>query len=107
MLFRSAALLASVGISDSDGEIRFDHKTDSRHQGLHLITRTFRAARDLSATVAGEEIQLQRGEHVGMNFQYAYTPEAFRWLLHDQGGLEIVQEYFSPDARFLTALCSK
>jgi hypothetical protein len=102
-----AALLASVGISDSDGEIRFDHKTDSRHQGLHLITRYFRAARDLSATVAGEEIQLQRGEHVGMNFQYAYTPEAFRWLLHEQGGLEIEREYFSPDARFFTAVCGK
>src|SRR5664279_4152725 len=101
------ALLASVGISDSDGEIRFDHKTDSRHQGLHLITRYFRAARDLSATVAGEEIQLQRGEHVGMNFQYAYTPEAFRWLLHDHGGLEIEKEYGSPDARFLTAICRK
>ena len=38
-----------------------------------------------------------------MNFQYAYTPEAFRWLLHDHGGLEILQEYSSPDARFLTA----
>ena len=102
-----AALLASVGISDSDGEIRFDQKTDSRHQGLHLITRYFRAARDLSATVAGEEIQLERGERIGMNFQYAYTPEAFRWLLHDHGGLEILQEYGSPDARFLTAVCRK
>jgi hypothetical protein len=69
--------------------------------GLHRITRTFRAARALSATVAGEEIQLERGEHVGANFQYAYTPEAFRWLLHEQGGLEIVQEYFSPDDALL------
>jgi len=102
-----AALLASVGISDSDGEIRFDHKTDSRHQGLHLITRYFRAARDLSAIVSGEEIQLERGERVGMNFQYAYTPAAFRWLLHDHGGLEILHEYSSPDARFLTAICRK
>ena len=102
-----SALLASVGISDADGEIRFDQKTDSRHQGLHLTTRYFRAARDLSATVSGEEIQLQRGERIGMNFQYAYTPEAFRWLLHDHGGLEILQEFGSPDARFLTAVCSK
>ena len=86
---------------------RLDQKTDSRHAGLHLITRYFRAARDLSATVAGEEIQLERGERIGMNFQYAYTPEAFRWLLHDHGGLEILQEYGSPDARFLTAVCCK
>ena len=101
------ALLGSVGISAPDGEIRFDRKVDSRHLGLHLITRYFRAARDLSATVAGEEIQLERGERIGMNFQYDYTPEAFRWLLHDHGGLEIVREFDSPDARFLTAICRK
>jgi len=70
-------------------------------------TAVFRAARDLSATVSGEEIQLERGERVGMNFQYAYTTTAFRWLLHDHGGLEILQEYSSPDARFLTAICRK
>jgi len=102
-----AALLASVGIGGDDGEIRFDHKRDERHAGLHLITRYFRAARDLSATVAGEEISLERGERIGLNFQYAYTPEAFRWLLREQGGLEIVAEYRSPDTRFLTAVCRK
>src|SRR6516164_9555670 len=42
-----AAMLASIGIGGTDGEIRFDHKTDSRHAGLHLITRYFHAARDL------------------------------------------------------------
>ena len=42
-----------------------------------------------------------------MNFQYVYTPEAFRWLLHEHGGLEIDHEYRSPDGRFLTAVCKK
>jgi uncharacterized SAM-dependent methyltransferase len=102
-----SALLASIGISDSDGEIRFDRRTDSRRTGLHLITRYFRAARDISATVAGEEFQLERGERIGMNFQYTYTPEAFRWLVHEHGGLEIEKEFVSPDQRFLTALCRK
>lgn len=102
-----SALLASVGIGNDDGEIKFGHKTDERHAGLHLFTRHFRAARDLSATVAGEEISLARGERIGLNFQYTYTPEAFRWLLEKQGGLEIVTEYKSPDARFLTAVCKK
>jgi uncharacterized SAM-dependent methyltransferase len=102
-----SALLSSVGIGDDDGEIRFDHKRDSRRNGLHLITRYFRAARDLSATVAGEEIPLQRGERIGMNFQYTYTPEAFRWLLQEHGGLEIIIEYGSADSHFLTALCKK
>jgi uncharacterized SAM-dependent methyltransferase len=101
------ALLASVGIEKADGEIRFQHKRDDRHAGLHLFTRSFRAGRDLSATVAGQEIALERGELIGMNFQYAYAPESFRWLLTEHGGLEILKEYTSPDGRFLTALCKK
>jgi uncharacterized SAM-dependent methyltransferase len=100
-------LLASVGIGENDGEIRFNAKTDERHQGLHLITRYFRAGRDISATVASREIQLERGERIGLNFQYTYTPEAFRWLLGEHGGLKILKEYPSIDARFLTAVCSK
>jgi uncharacterized SAM-dependent methyltransferase len=102
-----SAMLGSIGIGEADGEIRFDHKTDSRREGLHLITRYFHAARDLSATVAGEEFPLERGERIGMNFQYTYTPEAFRWLLTEHGGLQIEREYSSPDARFLTAICKR
>jgi uncharacterized SAM-dependent methyltransferase len=101
------ALLASVGIEAADGEIRFDHKTDSRHEGLHLVTRYFHAARDLSATVASEEIPIERGERIGMNFQYTYTPAAFRWLVGEHGGLEIEREFASSDGRFLTAICRK
>jgi|SRR5271157_1719026 len=102
-----SSLLASVGIGDNDGEIWFNAKTDERHEGLHLITRYFRAGRDVSATVASREIPLERGERIGLNFQYTYTLKAFRWLLAEQGGLEILKEYPSPDARFLTAVCSK
>jgi len=102
-----SALLASVGIGSRDGDIGFNLKRDDRHEGLHLITRYFRAERDLSATVAGQEIPLERGERIGMNFQYAYEPDAFRWLLCEQGGLETLKEYRSPDGRFLTALCKK
>jgi len=101
------SLLASVGVADDDGEIRFLAKRDDRHEGLHLITRHFRAVRDISATVASQEIALQRGERIGLNFQYTYTPEAFRWLLTTHGGLDILQEHHSPDARFLTAVCKK
>lgn len=100
-------LLKDVGIAPQDGEIRFDHKSDERHEGLHLITRSFRAARDLLATVGGEEVSLERGERIGLNFQYTYTPQSFRWLLREQGGLEILEEYTSPDGRFLTGVCRK
>ena len=101
------ALLGSVGIDQNDGDIRFDHKRDERHAGLNLITRYFRAERDLSAIVSGEEIPMQRGERIGLNFQYTYTPAAFRWLVHEHGGLDIIEEFRSPDGRFLTVLCRK
>lgn len=101
------AMLASVGISSGDGEIQFNLKRDERHEGLYLITRYFRAERDLTATVAAQQISLQRGERIGLNFQYVYTEEAFQWLVHTQGGLEILKIYRSPDGRFLTALCKK
>jgi uncharacterized SAM-dependent methyltransferase len=101
------SLLASVGIGSGDGEIRFNAKRDDRHDGLHLITRHFRAERDISATVASQEIALERGERIGLNFQYTYTPEAFRWLLEVHGGMQIMREYRSSDARFLTAVCQK
>jgi hypothetical protein len=102
-----SSLLGSIGIRQEDGELRFDHKRDERRQGLHIITRHFRAAHDLSATVAGEENAVERGERIGLNFAYSYTEDAFRWLLRDQGGLEIDQEFRSPDGRFLTAICKK
>src|SRR5690348_11917907 len=101
------AMLASIGIAPGEGDIRSDQKTESRREGLHLLTRYFRAARGLSATVAGEEIQIERGERIGMNFQYTYTPAGFHWLLQEHGGLEIEREYASPDQRFLTAICRK
>jgi uncharacterized SAM-dependent methyltransferase len=101
------ALLASVGIGENDGEVRFNAKVDERHDGLHLITRSFRAGRDLSATVASREISLERGENIGLNFQYTYTPEAFRWLVSSHGSLKILKEYRSPDGRFLTVVCGK
>jgi uncharacterized SAM-dependent methyltransferase len=101
------ALLSSVGVGEADGEIRYDHKRDGRHAGLHIITRHFHADRDLTVIAAGEEVDLARGERIGLNFQYTYTAEAFHWLLCEQGGLEIVKEYVSPDGRFLTAMCRK
>jgi hypothetical protein len=57
--------------------------------------------------VAGQEIPLERGELIGMNFQYVYEPDAFRWLVAEHGGLEILREYRSPDGRFLTTVCKK
>ncbi len=101
------SLLACLGISLNDGELRINAKRDERHDGLHLNTRYFRADRDISVTVLGKEMPMERGERIGLNFQYSYTPEALRWLLEEQGGLQILQEHTSSDGRFLTAVCGK
>jgi len=98
------APLATVGVSPDDGELRFDHKRDERHTGLHLITRYFRADRDLTLAVPGEPA-LARGERVFLNFRYAYTPESFRWLLTKHAGLKILDELLSADG--IVAICAR
>ena len=94
------ALLASVGVAEDDGEIRYDRKRDDRHAGLHIVTRYFHADRDLTVIAAGEDVDLARGERIGLNFQYTYTAEAFRWLLRQQGGLETVKDTSAPTGAF-------
>lgn len=99
--------LAGLGVSEEDGEIKFEVKRDDRHEGLFMITRHFRAARDLRAAVAGKEFLIQKGERIALNFQYVYTPEAFRWMLKEHGGLTILEEFHSPEGRFMAAACSR
>lgn len=100
------APLATVGVAEDDGELRFEHKRDDRHSGLHLVTRFFRAERDLTLGLPGEPT-LPRGERVFLNFRYAYTPEAFRWLLAKHAGLKILEEIVSTDGHSILAVCSR
>ncbi len=100
------APLASIGVQEDDGQVRFEPKKDSRHTGMHLITKRFHAQRDLRISVAGKEIQVARGERIFMNFRYLFTPEAFRWLLQKHAGMKILSEVISADGAFMTAVCS-
>jgi uncharacterized SAM-dependent methyltransferase len=100
------APLATAGVAEEDGELRFEHKRDERHAGLHLITRFFRADRDLTLALPGKHT-LPRGERVFLNFRYACTPEAFRWLLAKHAGLKILQEVRSADGKSMIAVCSR
>jgi uncharacterized SAM-dependent methyltransferase len=101
------APLASLGLTKDDGEIRYGKRYDERHDGLYVITRQFQTARDLRLTVVDREITLQRGERVGLSFNYTYSIEAFRWVLTEHGGLKILHEFPSPDGRYLTVVCSR
>lgn len=100
------APLATAGIAEEDGELRFEHKRDDRHAGLHLITRFFRADRDLTLALPGEHT-LPRGERVLLNFRYAYTADAFRWLLTKHAGLKILKELRGTDGKSILAVCSR
>jgi uncharacterized SAM-dependent methyltransferase len=100
------APLLSIGVTEEDGEIKFEKKLDERHAGLHMLTKRFHARRDLRITVSGREIQVARGERIFMNFRYQFTPAAFRWLLEKQGGLKILDLAASPDGAFVSAVCS-
>ena len=100
------APLATAGIAEEDGELRFEHKRDERHAGLHLITRFFRADRDLTLALPGEHT-LPRGERILLNFRYACTPDAFRWLLTKHAGLKIVDEVRAADGKSTIAVCSR
>jgi uncharacterized SAM-dependent methyltransferase len=101
------APLVGVGITGEDGVLRFEQKRDERQEGLHLITRNFKTERDVRITTLANEIEIPRGERISLNFNYLYTPQAFRWLLSEHGGLKIQTEFPSPDGRFITAVCVK
>src|SRR6266853_1731780 len=101
------APLASLGVTKDDGDLRFEERRDERHEGVCVITRQFQTARDLRLTVVDREITLQRGERVSLSFNYTYSMEAFRWVLTEQGGLTILQEFPSSDGRYVTVVCSR
>jgi uncharacterized SAM-dependent methyltransferase len=101
------APLVGAGVTPDDGELQFTARPDDRLDGLHIITRRFQAARDLTLRAAGREIPLARGERILLNFRYLFSPDAFRWLLSEHAGLRIVTEIPSADNRFITAVCIK
>ena len=101
------APLASAGVAPDDGELQFMTRPDDRLDGLHIVTRRFQAARDLTLRAGAREIPLARGERILLNFRYLFTGEAFRWLLTEHAGLRIVTEIPSADGRFVTAVCIK
>jgi hypothetical protein len=101
------APLATAGVIADDGELEFSERPDDRLDGMVMLTRRFMASRDLRLLVAGNEISMERGERILLNFRYLFTAEAFRWLLTGHAGLRIVTELPSADGKILTAVCIK
>jgi uncharacterized SAM-dependent methyltransferase len=101
------APLAAAGATEEDGDVKFEYKRDERREGLWLLTRRYKAARDLSLSVAGHDLELARGERMSLNFEYFYSAEAFRWIVRERGKLKILEELPGPAGRFLTLVCSR
>jgi uncharacterized SAM-dependent methyltransferase len=99
--------LATIGVGEDDGEVKFEWKTDERHSGLWLLTRRFKAERDLVLHGGGPQVELARGERIYLNFEYLYSAEAFQWVVEARGKLNVRERIMSPDGRFAAWICSR
>jgi uncharacterized SAM-dependent methyltransferase len=99
------APLASVGLEEGrDGELVFESRADAGLDGLHLVTKHFRASRTLDIRLAAERVTLSAGEKVEMSSSYKYSRGVFLSMLRETGGLEPLAEYVSDDKHFVMAL---
>ncbi len=99
------APLASVGLEEGrDGALVFESATDSRLDGLHMVTKHFRAARSLAIPVGGQSVRLEAGERIVMSSSCKYSRAAFQRMLRESGGFQPLAEYLSADERFAMAL---
>lgn len=96
------APLRSIGISESDGALVFEPRTDVR-AGVHRLGKYFRADVDLALRVGGEPFNLRAGERIEMNHSGKYERGALLKLIAD-GGFEPRAEFLSEDRRFLMVL---
>ena len=99
------APLASVGLEEGrDGELVFESRADVDLDGLHVVSKYFRAARPLEITLAAEHVELSAGEKIEMSSSYKYSRDVFLSMLRQAGGLEPLTEYVSDDKHFVMAL---
>ncbi len=102
------APLASLGLEeDRDGVLVFESETDGRREGLHTVSKHFRAARRLKIPVAGQWVEVGSGEKIDMNSSWKYSRATFLSLLQEIGGLEILKDYSSDDEHFLMILARR
>ena len=94
------APLASLGLTESDGELRFELRPGTN--GLHEVVKSFVPARDLELKVAGRELCLRSGVSLRMSSSLKYDEPAFLERI-EHGGFGIEFSEKSDDGRFLLA----
>lgn len=97
------APLHAVGIGEEDGSIVFEDVTDDRLAGLHPLRKHFHAARDVSARLGGETLEIRAGERLEMNHSYKYGADTFLRILED-ADLAVRWRGLSDDGRFQMVL---
>lgn len=98
------APLASVGLEEGrDGTLVFESDQGAR-EGLHLVSKYFRAARELEIPVAGRRVALATGDEIKMNSSYKYSRAVFQKLVSETAGFELLGQYLSEDEHFVMAL---
>jgi hypothetical protein len=92
------APLASLGLTESDGNLRFELRPGSN--GLHEVVKYFVPARDLDLKVAGSELRLRQREPLRMSSSIKYDEPAFFERI-ERGGFRIEFSDKSVDGHFL------
>jgi hypothetical protein len=92
------APLASLGLTESDGELRFELRPGSA--GLHEVVKYFVPARDLDLKIAGRELRLHQGKPLRMSSSLKYDEPAFFERV-ERAGFRIEFSDKSDDGRFL------
>lgn len=92
------APLASLGLTDSDGELRFELRPGS--SGLHEVVKYFVPARDVDLKIGGRELRLRQDEPLRMSSSLKYDDRAFFERI-ERGGFRVEFSDKSDDGRFL------
>jgi len=102
------APLASLGLEEGrDGALVFEDQIDGQCEGLHRVSKHFRAVRKLKISVAGRWLELGAEDKIAMNSSWKFSAAAFRGMLGEPGRLAILREYWSDDRRFAMALAAR
>lgn len=94
------APLAGIGLSESDGELRFELQPGTN--GVHEVTKYFVAARDLQVLAGGRSILIPAGERLRMSSSIKYDRQTFEELIR-RGGFRVERLKTSDDGHFLLA----
>jgi uncharacterized SAM-dependent methyltransferase len=92
------APLATLGLTESDGELRFELRSGT--SGLHEVAKYFVPRRDLKLNIAGRELSLPEGQPLHMSSSLKYDESALLERIR-RGGFRIESSERSDDGRFL------